>query len=137
MRLYVLSIGTGKEKEKLDHNRVKEWGAIGWARPLIDILLSASGEVVDYQMQQIFGNDNGIYPIANSSKQLQSQPQSQSQGDKSPCYVRLEPELRKAKPDMDDASKENIRNLIDAGECFVKDNVEILDKIVKKLINTI
>ena len=48
-------------------------------------------------------------------------------------YIRLEPELRKAKPDMDDASAENIRQLIDAGECFVKDNAELLDEIVKQL----
>jgi patatin-like phospholipase/acyl hydrolase len=122
--LYIVSIGTGKEKEKLDHNKAREWGAIGWARPLIDILLSASGEVVDYQMRQIFGN-NGV----NNGKQQQYQ----QQGDKSPCYVRLEPELRKAKPEMDDASKENIRNLIDAGECFVKDNAELLDEVVNQL----
>ena len=41
--------------------------------------------------------------------------------------------IRKAKPDMDDASKENIRQLIDAGECFVKDNAETLDEIVNQL----
>ena len=113
--LFIVSIGTGKEKEKLDHNRVKEWGAIGWARPLIDILLSASGEVVDYQMRQIFARRDGACPVSTNN------------------YVRLEPELRKAKPDMDDASKENIRQLIDAGECFVKDNAETLDEIVKQL----
>ena len=51
----------------------------------------------------------------------------------SDCYIRLEPGLGKANPEMDDASDENIRQLIDAGEGFVKENVEKLDGIVQSL----
>jgi hypothetical protein len=29
----------------------KDWGLVGWARPMLDILLSASAEVVHYQMR--------------------------------------------------------------------------------------
>jgi patatin-like phospholipase/acyl hydrolase len=108
--LYIVSIGTGKAKEKYDYGKAKNWGAIGWARPLIDILLSASAEVVDYQLRQLFA-------VAECSD----------------CYVRLEPELGKAKPDMDDASEENIAQLKDAGECFIKEHAEELDEIVGKL----
>jgi adenylosuccinate lyase len=78
---------------------------------MIDIFLSASAEVVDYQMRQLF-------KVAGCSD----------------CYVRLEPELGKAKPEMDDVSDENIRQLKDAGECFVKEHVEELDEIVDKLL---
>jgi len=109
--LYIVSVGTGKENKKYDYNKAKGWGAVGWARPMIDILLSASAEVVDYQMKQLF-------KVAGCSD----------------CYVRLEPELGKAKPEMDDASDENIRQLKDAGECFVKDNVMELDGIVERLL---
>ena len=108
--LYIVSVGTGKEKKKYDHRKAKDWGAVGWARPMIDILLSASAEVVDYQMRQLF-------KVAGCSD----------------CYVRLEPELGKAKPEMDDASDENIRQLKDAGACFIKDHAEELDEIVSRL----
>jgi patatin-like phospholipase/acyl hydrolase len=108
--LYIVSVGTGKEKKKYGYGKAKDWGAIGWARPLIDILLSASAEVVDYQLQQMF-------TVAGCRD----------------CYVRLEPELGKAKPDMDDASKENIAQLKDAGECFIKEHAEELEGIVDKL----
>ena len=108
--LYIVSIGTGKEKKTSDYRKAKDWGAIGWTRPMIDILLSASAEVVDYQMRQRF-------KVAGCSD----------------CYIRLEPGLGKAKPEMDDASDENIRQLIDAGEGFVKENVEKLDGIVQSL----
>ena len=109
--LYIVSIGTGKEKQMYDYRKAKDWGAVGWARPMIDILLSASAEVVDYQMQQLF-------KVAQCND----------------CYVRLEPELGKAKSDMDDASDENIRHLKDAGTYFIKSNVEKLDEIVHHLI---
>ena len=108
--LYIVSVGTGNEHEKVNHNRAKDWGAIGWIRPLIDVLLSASSEVVDYQLRQMFD-------IAGCSD----------------CYVRLEPALKLAKPEMDDASKENIGHLKNDGERFVRNNVEVLDKIVKQL----
>ena len=108
--LYIVSVGTGKEKNKYDYRKAKDWGAVGWARPMIDILLSASAEVVDYQMKQLFN-------VAECSD----------------CYVRLEPELGKAKPEMDDASDKNIQQLKDAGECFIKDHVEELDEIARRL----
>ncbi len=109
--LYIVSVGTGKEKKKYDYKKAKGWGAVGWARPVIDILLSASAEVVDYQMKQLF-------KVAGCKD----------------CYVRLEPELGNAKPEMDDASDENILQLKNTGECFVKDHVEELDDIIDRLI---
>ena len=112
--LYIVSVGTGKEKKKYDYRKAKGWGAVGWARPMIDILLSASAEVVDYQMRQLF-------KVAGCSD----------------CYVRLEPELGKAKTEMDDASDENIRQLIDAGECFIKDHAEELEDVVIQLVENV
>ncbi len=109
--LYIISVGTGKEKKKYDYKKAKDWGAVGWARPVIDILLSASAEVVDYQMKQLF-------KVAGCND----------------CYIRLDPEMGKAKPEMDDVSDENIRQLKDAGECYIKDHVEELDDIVDRLI---
>jgi patatin-like phospholipase/acyl hydrolase len=108
--LYIVSVGTGKQKKKYDHNTAKDWGAIGWARPMIDILLSSSAEVVDYQMRQLF-------KVAGCSD----------------CYVRLEPALGKANPEMDDASDKNICRLKDAGAYFINENAEMLDQIVSSL----
>jgi hypothetical protein len=109
--LYIVSIGTGKERKKYPYDKAKEWGAIGWARPLIDILLSASSEVVDYQMRQLFN-------VAGCSD----------------CYVRLEPELGKASAKMDDASEKNIKNLKNAAESFIERNEAVLEGVVKQLI---
>ena len=109
---YVVSVGTGKEKKKYDYAKAKDWGAIGWARPVIDVLLSSSAEVVDYQVRQLFKT------VGCSER-----------------YVRLEPALGKASPDMDDASDENIRQLKDAGAYFIHEQAEELDEIVNRLLN--
>ena len=49
-------------------------------------------------------------------------------------YHRLMPDLKKAAPEMDNTSKENIFNLIQAGLAYVNQNQANLDLIVKKLI---
>ena len=75
------------------------------------MMLSTSVEVVDYQLSNLFA-------VAGCSD----------------CYIRLEPALGKAKPDMDDASEANIKNLKAAGDTFVKDNKKKLDAIVDDLL---
>ena len=108
--LYIVSVGTGKERKKYDYNKAKGWGMIGWAQPVVDILLSASAEVVHYEVNVLFRTQ-----------------------DCSDCYERIEPELYRALPSMDDVSDENIKNLIDAGNCYIQDHVEQLDRIVERL----
>jgi hypothetical protein len=109
--LSILSIGTGKERKKYDYNKAKGWGLVGWARPVVDLLLSSSAEVVDYQMRQLF--------------------RSTGQGN----YIRLEPALAKAKADMDNASPANIQKLTDAAHAFIEENIERLDEIVQLITN--
>jgi patatin-like phospholipase/acyl hydrolase len=107
----LLSIGTGKEPEKYDYDKAKKWGLLRWARPVVDIMLSSSAEVVDCQMRQIFS--------------AMGCPDS---------YIRLEPALGRAKPDMDDASGDNIQKLTDAAQTFIQTNIKQLDDVVEKLI---
>jgi patatin-like phospholipase/acyl hydrolase len=108
----VLSIGTGKERKKYDCSKAQKWGLLGWARPVVDILLSSSAEVVDFQMRQIF-----------------------SAAGRPDNYIRLEPALGKAKPDMDDASDDNIQKLTDAAHAFIEENIEKLEKTIKIVIS--
>jgi hypothetical protein len=48
-------------------------------------------------------------------------------------YIRLEPALGKAKPDMDDASDDNIQKLTDAGHAFIEENIERIEKVIEQL----
>jgi patatin-like phospholipase/acyl hydrolase len=109
--LYVVSIGTGKEAQALNAKKASRWGIAGWAVPVVDMLMTASPEVVSYQLKQLFN-------VAGCSD----------------CYVRLNPELCEAKPDMDDASDKNIANLKNAGLAYINEHAEELDRIVEQLI---
>jgi hypothetical protein len=73
--------------------------------------MSASSDVGSYQVRQFFN----VAGCANN-------------------YVRIEPELNKAAPDMDDVSDNNIDKLKDAGLYYIAENAELLDKVVDQLI---
>jgi hypothetical protein len=75
------------------------------------MLMTASPEVVNYQLKQLFD-------IAGCAD----------------CYVRLNPELCSASPDMDDASDTNIANLKNAGAAYINSHAAELDRIVDELI---
>jgi patatin-like phospholipase/acyl hydrolase len=108
--MYIVSLGTGKELKKYDYKKAQKWGIIQWAVPVLNILTSASSEVGSYQVRQLFS-------VAGCAEN----------------YVRLEPGLNKAAPDMDDASSKNIEKLKDAGLYYIAENAELLDKIVEEL----
>jgi patatin-like phospholipase/acyl hydrolase len=84
----ILSLGTGYIKKKYEYEKAKDWGAISWIRPVIDILMSGVAEVVDYQIAQ-------IYDAIECPAQ----------------YLRINSDLKYAKPEMDCVSGDNLENL--------------------------
>jgi len=75
------------------------------------MMMSSSSEIVDYQLKALF-----------------------KAVDCSSCYVRIEPDLCNASPDMDNVSDRNISNLVHAGLNYVANNEDLLNDIVDKLI---
>lgn len=110
--LLVVSLGTGKVVKKYDYDKAKGWGALGWMFPVIDILMSASPEVVHYQAQKLFESKGCI-------------------GN----YIRIDPPLGMAQPEMDDVSDKNLKDLENAGKNYVSQNTGYLDNLVDMLIN--
>lgn len=45
----ILSLGTGRTHHAYEYAAAKDWGALGWMRPLLDIMMSSGSETVDYQ----------------------------------------------------------------------------------------
>lgn len=111
--MIVISIGTGIESKSYSFRKLEKAGKISWVNPIIDILMSANAETVDYQLCQMFDT-------------LDQQNQKN--------YYRLNPSLKNASPAMDNVRRSNIENLIQAGLCFIDDNRDILNEIVQKLI---
>lgn len=53
-QMVILSLGTGVAETPYHFKEAKDWGLIGWARPIIDIMMSGVAETVDYQLGQMF-----------------------------------------------------------------------------------
>ena len=93
----VLSIGTGSFSREIPLKSAQEWGAAQWALPVIDVIFDASSDINDYIARQIIQR-----------------------------YLRLQFKLdrswtgKRLSDDMDDASQENIRNLIEAADAYIK-----------------
>lgn len=111
--MMILSLGTGAESKSYSYNKLSRAGKIGWVSPIIDILMSANAETVDYQLTQMFGT-------------LGQRNQKN--------YYRINPSLKNASSAMDDVRKINIENLIQAGLGYIDDKKELLNQIVQKLI---
>ena len=113
--MVIISLGTGTAKRQYRYDDAKNWGALGWIRPLIDIMMSGNSETVDYQLRSIYD--------------------TLSEKDKS-CYFRLQIDLLKSQvdPEMDNAREENLQKLENEGLKFVADHEQEIDGIIQLLI---
>ena len=90
--MFILSIGTGTIQKQYKHDKAENWGIVGWLTPIIDIMMSAVSETVDYQLKK-------LYDSINRKEQ----------------YIRIMPDLFTADSGMDNVSEENLENLAQAG----------------------
>ena len=77
------SLGTGEHTRPLPYDKVKGWGKISWAQPIIDVVFDGSADTVDDQLARLAG----------------------------PRYVRLQTRLDEASDDLDNASESNLAAL--------------------------
>ncbi len=108
----IISIGTGlnTNKKKYEYHKIKDYGKLKWAAPVIDILMSSSVETVHYQMKTLYGSSN-----------------------MKENYYRINAELNKASTEMDDATEHNIEALLQDAKDYVRENQDTLNAIVKIL----
>lgn len=111
--MIIVSVGTGTVLKPYQYKDFENAGKIKWISPLIDILLSANVETVDYHLRK-------MYETLGKRNQQN--------------YHRLMPSLKNASSEMDDTSKKNIYELIQAGLFYVEQNQEELNEITRKLI---
>ncbi len=109
--MFILCLGTGKIEKPYHYKQAKDWGLVEWVKPVLDIIMSGVAETVDFQLKQIF---NAI--------------------GKPDQYVRIEPNLLDASPEMDDASIENLNALKVSGQVCAEESDELLERVADQLI---
>ena len=101
----LLSLGTGEHTRPLPYEKVKGWGQLEWARPVIDVVFDGGQDAVDLQLRALLSDG----------------------------YVRLQTQLEMASDDLDDASSENLERLREEAERLIRDNDAAIDEVCAQL----
>ncbi|MCB9283921.1 MAG: patatin-like phospholipase family protein [Lewinellaceae bacterium] len=109
--MMILSIGTGTVEKQYNHAKAQKWGMVGWLNPIINIMMSAVSETVDYQLKK-------LYDSINRKDQ----------------YIRIMPQLFTADSEMDNVSVENLENLHQAGLSNAIKFEDTLDRVAEILL---
>jgi uncharacterized protein len=109
--MLMVSMGTGTIEKPYKYDAAKEWGMISWVQPILDIMMSASAETIDFQIDKMF-----------DAAGVRGQ------------YFRLMPDLDRASEEMDLVDEENLELLRQAGIHAAEINGVKLDTIAEKLI---
>jgi uncharacterized protein len=109
--MLILSLGTGDSSKPYDYDSAKNWGAIAWIRPVLDIMMSGVAETVDYQLRQMF-----------------------TAIDAPERYLRIQAELRPERTDMDNAERQNLAYLQELGTETAELHANAIDAFAKLLV---
>lgn len=110
--IWILSLGTGLSKISYQYEDFKKKKAIAIGPALVDIMSSSSAESSNYFLKQLFRSVNEV----NN-------------------YIRIDPSnLSSINSSMDAATPSNIQKIVSLGDKLVSEHEELLDQIVKNLI---
>lgn len=104
--LFLVSLGTGSQNRPLLYDRVRDYGQLQWAQPILDVVFDGVSATTDYQLQQVLGRSD---------------------------YFRIQTELTIASDAMDDASPDNLRSLQLQAQKLIDDNADALTQICARL----
>ena len=102
----LVSLGTGELTRPIPYEDAKDWGLIGWAQPLLNVVFDGVSDTVNYQL-----------------KNLLNRP------DRTRCYYRMQLKLDKGNDDMDDASRTNLWALKLLATELVQKNDQLVDEM--------
>ena len=107
-----LSLGTGDLTRPLPYRRIRGWGLVQWARPLIDVVFDGASKTTDFQAQQ----------LSRSTGEVER-------------HTRFQVELTTGNDDLDDVSPANLAALLDLAETLLTDRREELEQLAASLVS--
>jgi len=51
--MLIVSLGTGVATERIDYDKARNWGKVGWAIPVISVMMDGVADAVDHQLRQM------------------------------------------------------------------------------------
>jgi patatin-like phospholipase/acyl hydrolase len=110
----VVSLGTGSMLESVPLNLARNWGAAGWAKPVLEIVFDGVSSTVDYQLRQLLPQIAG----------------------ENPRYYRFQTALEGRNHSIDNASASNITALKGLAKKLIDAESEKLDELCEALTKT-
>ncbi|MCU0515259.1 MAG: patatin-like phospholipase family protein [Oscillatoria sp. Prado101] len=111
----VVSLGTGEMTARLYYDKVKNWGLLEWAQPILNIVFDGSNDAVDYQLKELLSASE----------------------DGKPRYYRFQTSLSADMGDrMDDASPVNIIGLKRLAQEMIDKNSDALEMLCQQLTDS-
>lgn len=101
----LVSLGTGELCRPIPYEKAKDWGLVGWARPILDVVFDGVSDTVDFQVAQL---------LKEHSHRFQAR-------------------LEESSDDLDNASSENLDALRTHAERLIVDSDERLDRVARVL----
>ncbi|MCX5815906.1 MAG: patatin-like phospholipase family protein [Proteobacteria bacterium] len=104
--ILLVSLGTGVVPIKIPFEDAYNWGLLGWAKPLVNIVFSDPG-------------------VENDLYRIMPEPEYK--------YYRFQPELKGFKGDLDDVSHDNIQKLKQAAQNLIAERADDIKALCYKL----
>lgn len=105
----MLSLGTGQTTRSLDYDKIKDWGLLKWAQPVLDCVFDGVSDTIQYQVHRLLPEGNSF---------------------------RLQTELNNSNDDMDDTSAHNLRKLRLDAEKIIYENSKAIDQVIDRVCNS-
>lgn len=103
-----VSVGTGDLTRPLPYERIRTWGPLRWARPLIDVVFDGVASTADFQAGRLAQQTAAVAE-----------------------HLRLDIPLTTASDDIDDTSARNLRALQELAAQLLRDRSEDIDRVVE------
>ena len=111
--IFMLSLGTGTAQKHYSYDEAKDWGYVGWLRPIIEIMMQGNSDSVHYQMERLLP------------------PRMQ---DNSSRYERFNiVDMQDKHTAMDKVNSENIEALKAYATKFIKSSPRRINSVIKEL----
>jgi patatin-like phospholipase/acyl hydrolase len=112
MCAYTEAFSLGAKPDNMAVVSLGTWGALGWVRPIISVMMDGEADAADYHLRQLLPDED------SAEKQR---------------YFRFDTKLDLALDDMDAAGKGNIDNLKQEAEQIIVEQAEELDRMIDLL----
>jgi hypothetical protein len=108
----LVSIGTGSEPIRLNSSAAAHWGDIFWALPMMSIFMTGNSQTVSVETDELLGNSHWRLDVSLTA---------------------TTPEGETVNTDMDDASPENIKALVDKANQLIDTERDRISELAKEL----